>query len=562
MKGKTLCAALLLCLLTAPLFGGGRQSGTTSAQDAQGLTTLKVFGIDKTYTVSGQNIQLSAWYDGSLPSRIWEQFGAALAGHGVKLELDLIMEDQVATVFQTLLATGRLNDYDWVNPGGNIDEKTRIALVNQGRLYPLNRALEQYSAGPAKDFYMNGAGQFYAKGTTLSDGNFYWLTHTGATYYLDPSNYQGSPKSGIIRKDWLDAVGLGIPTTPDEFYNALVTFQQRDVNGNGLKDEVASVSLEHFGTGIAQWFGLGTFGDGFRLISCIDNKVVSPWYQDTVRDYITFMNKLYKAGLINVSSEGNDMAANRIAYQYDWSIESWVEPGVVVQTGAAKPYYVPFVAQALPNTPGRVWHQEGLSIGHWSMHFIPAGAKNVAAATRMLDYFVTEDYAILSESGIEGYTFVYDANGNMQYLEQGSGTLGQDVNLMKNLPALWTNNSLFPRYERYDRNTEINQVLSVGRNLGYADSWKLKGDFVAGALTGKYAFVQDVDSLMAYPTVNEVDRMAAIKPDLETYANELLTALILGEKSLNNWSSYMADLRRLGLDEYLAICQARVDRMR
>jgi hypothetical protein len=36
----------------------------------------------------------------------------------------------------------------------------------------------------------------------------------------------------------------------------------------------------------------------------------------------------------------------------------------------------------------------------------------------------------------------------------------------------------------------------------------------------------------------------------------------MGEKSLDNWDSYIADLKRLGLDEVIAIYQARLDRMK
>jgi hypothetical protein len=36
----------------------------------------------------------------------------------------------------------------------------------------------------------------------------------------------------------------------------------------------------------------------------------------------------------------------------------------------------------------------------------------------------------------------------------------------------------------------------------------------------------------------------------------------MGEKSLSNWNTYMADLRRLGRDEMITIYQARIDRGR
>jgi hypothetical protein len=34
----------------------------------------------------------------------------------------------------------------------------------------------------------------------------------------------------------------------------------------------------------------------------------------------------------------------------------------------------------------------------------------------------------------------------------------------------------------------------------------------------------------------------------------------MGDKSLDNWDSYISELKRLGLDEYLAIYQAKHDR--
>jgi hypothetical protein len=59
----------------------------------------------------------------------------------------------------------------------------------------------------------------------------------------------------------------------------------------------------------------------------------------------------------------------------------------------------------------------------------------------------------------------------------------------------------------------------------------------------------------------EADRVAQILPDLNTYCSELMTSLIMGEKSLANWNSYMADLKRLGLDDLMSIYQARMDRL-
>ncbi|GHT95411.1 sugar ABC transporter permease [Spirochaetia bacterium] len=558
---KRLILVILCALMIGiPLFAGGGQAASSGSSSADGLTTLKVFGVNKQAAFGGRTVKFSDWVDGTVKSRLWDQFQADLAKRGIKLEFDLIMADQIQTTFQTLLATGRLNDYDFVNAGPGPNEKTRIAMVEQNRFYPINKLVEQYSTGPAREFYTNDIGRVFAKRTTLADGNFYWIEQFNATYFNSPDNYSGASVSGMIRKDWLDAVGLGIPNTLDEFYNALVAFQAKDVNGNGLKDEVANVGMNHFETGIAQWFGLGT-----TLISSIDNKVFSPWYQPHIQDYFAYMNKLYKAGLLQISDQGNNMAANRIGYMNNWSAETWEEPNIVVQDGAAKAYFVPFVLQAAPDTPFRIHLQEGLQSSRGDvMHFVPAGTKHPEAVAKLLDYLVSMEYYTLSENGIEGYTFNYNSDGTIQRIAPNSSSVGVDNLIIQAInPALWTNASVFPRYDRKNMASENLQAMESGKLFGYpVTGWQLKKDFVDAVYNKKYPLLQELGALLAFPTAQEIDRGEALSSDLWTYSAELITALIIGDKSLSNWNSYIADLKRLGLDERLSIAQAQLDRGR
>jgi hypothetical protein len=546
---KRIVVALIGALvLSAALFAGGQQGGGSSAATADGLSVVKVFGVDKKYVIRGEERHFSDWYQGKIPSRLFDQLNADLAGRGLKLQFETIEEDQMATMFQTMLASGKLNDYDFVTMGGG-NEQTFTNLYNQGRMYPLNRAIDQYSQGPAKEYYGNNKyGSFFRKMATMEDGNFYWVTQACEFYYMDPDNSKGSHIAGQIRYDWLKALGLGIPQTLDEFTKALTAFQTNDMNKNGIKDEVASISMSGFGTGVAQWFGLGT-----ELVSVMDYKVVSPWYQPKIQDYILYMNQLYKAGLLQVDSEGGAMAANRIAYENNWVLATWDEPNVSVPAGADKAYFAPFIVKALPDTDPRVWEQAG-NYRVFNPHFIPAGAKNVEGAAKLLDYLVSEEYSMLTEFGIENYTFKY-TNGDIEWLNENPNNVGMDIEVMSSgFPALWTNIAALPRRKVEDMVREF----VTPRAMGYG----LKADFQKVCLEGTYKTVQDKNTLLPFPRAAETERIQAITPDLTTYSEELLTSLIIGEKSLNNWSVYMADLKRLGLDELITITQARIDRGR
>ena len=41
-----------------------------------------------------------------------------------------------------------------------------------------------------------------------------------------------------IYQPWLDALGLEMPTTTDEFEQVLLAFKEQDPNGNGQADEI------------------------------------------------------------------------------------------------------------------------------------------------------------------------------------------------------------------------------------------------------------------------------------------------------------------------------------
>jgi hypothetical protein len=249
------------------------------------------------------------------------------------------------------------------------------------------------------------------------------------------------------------------------------------------------------------------------------------------------------------------MEANRIAYQYIWDTDGWTGSTAIVPPGAAPAYLVPFVLKAAADTEPRVWEQDG----HYRVfnpHFIPARAKNVEGAVKLIDYLVSDEYATLTEMGIEGYTFTYNNEGQPEFipLDNVRNAVGVDGGISTFPPALWCNISVLPRRKVADIRRDIQSMRDLGRDL--------KADFAVRVSEGPYLLNQDTNTLLAFPTSREMDRLQAIRPDLETYSKELLTSLILGEKSLNNWNSYMADLRRLGLDEMITIYQARLDRGR
>lgn len=68
------------------------------------------------------------------------------------------------------------------------------------------------------------------------------------------------------------------------------------------------------------------------------------------------------------------------------------------------------------------------------------------------------------------------------------------------------------------------------------------------------------DNYLAIPDDQQLEAKTKILTNLNTYSTELATKLALGQKSLDNWDQYMADLKKLGLDQLLEIDQQLLDR--
>lgn len=527
-------------------------SGQEAAADGE-LKTIKILGIDNSGTDdSGTTVYLSDWVNGD--SKMWERLTSDLAERGVRLELDLIPSDQYTTVIQTQLAAGL--DCDFVNLH-EVDTKTRVNLVNQGKLVAINEIWDQYSAAETKSFYEEGNGSEVINLNRMEDGNVYWLSATTI------GDYKGTAWGGfvmpMIRKDWVDKLGLSMPTTTDELFDVLKAFQDQDANGNGEKDEVVDISFDNFGNGISQFYGLGT---DVIYIDYETGKATSPWYEEGIKEYISFMQRLCGAGLLETSGQGNEKKAeNKIGLNNNWWIETWEEPGITVPEGEAAPYLCGILCQGMEGVEPILSRQNGIQKG--SYEYAVTSQADPEAIGALLDYLASEEYSTLSEFGIEGYTFEKDENGVMKKFAAGNGSGISEVEIMTKLPALWVNDSILPRVEITNREQELITCREAGETMGYPEGFVDKAKIIQDVYDNEDSYqyaMMDTKANLAAATDEENEKISELTTDFETYYKELLTKLILGQKSLDDWDTYLTEMQELGLDELIAITQDRYDR--
>ena len=118
------------------------------------------------------------------------------------------------------------------------------------------------------------------------DGKIYGLPHTTN----DP------PNLAVIRTDWLEKLGLSIPTTLEELEEVCRAFAEGDPDGNGQNDTWALAwGTKH--TANFKWisaaFGLDTDYQVDENGQLVDNRV-----SENYKDYLKYIQKLYQAGYI------------------------------------------------------------------------------------------------------------------------------------------------------------------------------------------------------------------------------------------------------------------------
>lgn len=104
---------------------------------------------------------------------------------------------------------------------------TRSTLYQQGQLMPLKDMIAQYSTDykALAEKYPN----IVAAGL-MDDGELYGFGKINASCFQ---------RVVLIRKDWLDKLGLSIPQTLEDYYEVCRAFSEDDPDGNGERDTYA-----------------------------------------------------------------------------------------------------------------------------------------------------------------------------------------------------------------------------------------------------------------------------------------------------------------------------------
>ena len=217
-----------------------------------------------------------------------------------------------------LLSSGELPDIIF---GSNTFNDADI-MNNLAYFLPLDDLIDQYMPN-----YKQAIADVptMAQVATFSDGHIYSFSRK---LPLRPV----SCNQPIINMQWLENLGLNVPTTIDELHDVLLAFKEQDANGNGdPNDEIPISGAKGLSMDLLNPFGI-TDLNGYHMLVGSDGSLTYYPTSEAYKEGIKWLHQLYVEGIIDpeaftqddsmLSSKRQAPDVSRVGFEYAWTADS------------------------------------------------------------------------------------------------------------------------------------------------------------------------------------------------------------------------------------------------
>lgn len=491
---------------------------------------------NETKTQSGENATLRYWmYLTSYASNVVSNMGEtpmmkeAQRLTGINVEFEHPPQGQIREKFNVMVASDNLPDiiqYNWENnyPGGPqkaIDDRIIVDLN------------ELKSSAPNLFKFLDENEEVRSLSTT-DDGQQFAFPFVRLDMGLRVS--QGV----IVRKDWLDDVGLGVPETIDEWETALTAF--RDKKGATAP---LSVSLADMQDGTS-FIGAYNTMLGYYVE---DGKVKHGYLEPGLKDWLITMNRWYSEKLLDqdfASLDTNIKDAN-ILNGNSGAVVNSIGRGIGRYMNAAPDEKYQLVGAKYPvlnkgETPKFSKLHRVVPPGYNAYAAISIDCQNKELAAKFLDFGYSDEGRTLYNFGIEGESFNM-IDGYPTYSEK----------ITKNPDGLSMTEALALYTYAYDYGPTIQDVRYMEQ---YAATPEQKQAWETWSIT-------EMDKRLApalQVKVDELSEHANLDTAVVTYADEMMYKIIMGVEPVEKIDEMVAQIKARGMDRLLEMKQASYDR--
>lgn len=446
---------------------------------------------------------------------------------GVHIEFEVPASGEETTAFNLMISSGELPDMICMaqNYPDGMD-----AAIDDGYYLDLTPYLDTYLYNYNQ---VRQSDPYFMKNSVTDSGR-------AAIIGILNTEKQGPWVGMQIRQDWLDELGLETPTTYDELENVLTQFKEKkgcyaplamSSNGNYVFGELAA--------------GFGVTGDYINK----DGTVVAGFATDEWRAYLTKMNDWYEKGLLDPDFMTDS------PFFVDTELVTTEQSGVWYSMYTMAAMYeasVPgAVVKALPSPklndsdtlhiriPDTYMAAGGLAIS--------ADSEHKELAMQWIDYLFTEEGAALANYGIEGETFNYNANGEVEWTDEILNS-SEGLTVSQSLITKTLVPSQIPSH--YDWTREL--ILVNEKDLESYDIWADDTHLDDWVMPSGVSL-----------TSEENVEFTSHNANISTYFKEASNQFISGVRDIENdddWNDYISTIEDMGLERCIELKQAALER--
>ena len=503
----------------------------------------------------------------------WQALRKMMEAKNINLVPEFVADDQYQSMLQTRFASMSNIPMFCYN---NLSDNEVMALADNGQILDILPIIEA-GDGTAKTFFEVNAFGKAALAKVALDGKIWWLPNLYITRWHDTLGEHGTNIGLNIRHDWLEKYGLGMPSNLEEYRAALKKFNEEDPSGTGANvpgNNVYSYALVGGNDAQAMMFGLVR---GLVNVTWFNDQATSMWKQDTMADYISWVQGMVAEGLIDEgmigsTSELRTKAANNqvgayTTYPNATGYEPLIEAAKVDgQITACYAEIMPFAAVE-GCTPLLALEDP---IYMWQHFVFTSQLTDTQLGADFLDVYYSDPSIDLINYGVEGINYEV-VNGEKQFLKGKSTVEGTDLEFQLDQQNKFIqekadmrvsygkhlySRALFPDMTYYFLDDDIDQLVNG------TEPWAApKGEACYEAINNwQYYCSIDVEGCLAAATSEESALYNSVYSDLSTQSQEFISALALSQSSVDEIPTMVETLDGLGLSQIIDQYQARHDR--
>ena len=376
----------------------------------------------------------------------------------------------------------------------------------------------------------------------------------------------------LINQNWLDQVGMDLPTTVDEFTDILYAFKEAgDLNGNGEADEIPALTMfgpeeiDQFGSYNMFYRFTGCFGQADSYcygnyladhLAVIDGKITFTGMNESIRKTADYFHQLYADGLLNVNCFESTSTTN---YTNSELIQTEAKAGVVgvwtdmqITDNNVRHEYV-----AVPQLTGEDGGLSGFPLNYSEMQdtsdtCITTECKFPEVIACFVEYLISDpSLSVQSNWGAVGYNYYEDENGMLCFNLDENGDI-IPVEPYTSFGDMRTNTtpargSMIVLDEYYDT---VCQYTYDAVNL--LEFQKVNGK------EEQLSRGTNVPKLLM--TVEENQRLNQIQPVISDIVDRYVATSVQNGTDDASWNQYLSDLEAAGVNELVEIFQGAYDR--